>query len=376
MKRLITILLSLLIVLSMKAYDFQAGHLFYNVVDSAHQLVEVTYEYPYRVALYGRLRKVTIPPTVTYDSTTYTVVGIGATAFHDCPKLRRIRLPKTLLYIDSAALAELHSLDSIMLPEGLRRIGDAAFYHCKTLSSIHLPASVDSIGLNVFAYCHQLDRITVAPENPSYDSRQDCNGICRRDSDRLVATGPRTTFPDKLLGIGEQAFAYSPYIRQAILPDGLRHIDYAAFAGCDMLDTLRLPETLDSLGAWAFYGCKMLRHIHLPEALHSIPANCFAECNDLRELVLPASVDSLAERAFYFSGIRSAELKGVRYIGVECFAACRFLRTLTLSASLEEIAPYAFENCNALERIYIPLGTRKRFQKLLPKPYHKYLIER
>ena len=105
-------------------------------------------------------------------------------AFHDCPKLRRIRLPETLEYIDSAAMAELISLDSLDLPNGLRRISDAAFYHCPSLSYIDIPATVDSIGRNVFAYCRLLRRIFVDPDNPRYDSRNNCNGVCLSDSDQ------------------------------------------------------------------------------------------------------------------------------------------------------------------------------------------------
>jgi len=366
----------LLFPLTVLAYDFQAGHLFYRILDPIQRQVEVTYEDPYQARLYARLRVVTIPEHVWQDSVEYTVIGIGPTAFHDCPKLRRIRMPHTLQYIDSAAFAEALSLDSIMLPYSLHRISDAAFYHCPSLSFVDIPSTVDSIGHNVFAYCRLLRRIFVDPDNPRYDSRGNCNGVCLTDSDRLIATCARTTFPYDLRQVGEMAFMYSPYLRRAILPDSVHSIGYAAFAGCDVLDTVYLPPTLSSIGEWAFYACRRLRHVALPEAITSIPYACFAECNDLREITTPLGVDSLAERAFYFSGIRSANLRGVRYIGVSCFSGCRFLRSITLSSAFQTLAPTALENCNALQRIYIPVGQRKRIQKLLPEKYHKLIFER
>ena len=375
-RSLLSILLPLLLPLTVLAYDFQAGHLFYNIVDPILRQVEVTYEFPYHAKLYARLRVVTIPERVRKDSVEYTVIGIGATAFHDCPKLRRVRLPLTLQYIDSAAFAEALSLDSIMLPYSLHRISDAAFYHCPSLSFVDIPSTVDSIGHNVFSYCRLLRRIFVDPDNPRYDSRGNCNGVCLTDSDRLIATCSRTTFPYDLRQVGNMAFMYSPYLRRAILPDSVRSIGYAAFAGCDVLDTLRLPPTLNTLGEWAFYACRQLRHVELPDSITCIPYSCFAECNDLREITTPLTVDSLAERAFYFSGIRSANLRGVRYIGVSCFSGCRFLRTLTLSSRLETIAPTALENCNALQRIYIPVGQRKRMLKIIPEKYQKLIFER
>ncbi len=375
MKRSVSILL-LLLPLTVLAYDFQAGHLFYRIVNPLQQQVEVTYEDPYQVRLYARLRVLTIPERVMLDSTVFTVIGIGPTAFHDCPKLRRVRLPHTLQYIDSAAFAEALSLDSIMLPYSLRRISDAAFYHCPSLSFVDIPSTVDSIGHNVFSYCRLLRRIFVDPDNPRYDSRGNCNGVCLTDSDRLIATCARTSFPFDLRQVGDMAFMYSPYLRRAILPDSVHRIGYAAFAGCDVLDTLYLPPTLSSIGEWAFYACRRLRYVTLPDAITSIPYGCFAECTDLREITTPLGVDSLAERAFYFSGIRSANLRGVRYIGVSCFSGCRFLRTLTLSSALQTVEPTALENCNALQRIYIPMGQRKRIQKLLPEKYHKIIYER
>lgn len=368
-----TILLWALLPWSVWAYDFQVGHLFYSIVDS--QAVEVCYEYPDQVVLYKRLRKLTIPAQVTYEDRTYQVVGIGKRAFHDCPKLRRIKMPESLLYIDSAALAHMSSLDSLTLPSHLRRIGDEAFYRCTSLSYIDLPASVDSIGENIFLNCNKLRRITVDPFNMRYDSREECNGIVETSTGRLFATSTRTTIPNKLTWIGSQAFAYRSNLQQAIIPEGVETIGYAAFAGCIDLDTVSLPSTLDSLGEWAFYGCQSLRHIDLPQHIKRIPYNCFAECNSLREITIPDAVDSLAERAFYFSGLQVARLPRVRYIGYSCFAGCRFLHTIYLSANLQTIEPAALENCMALERIYVPFGHRKRIQKLLPKIYHKLIIE-
>lgn len=373
MRRTKYTILLLLLPLSLLAYDFQAGHLFYSIL--SEQEVEVTYEYPDAVKLYKRLRKLTIPAQVSDSDHTYQVVGIGRRAFHDCPKLRRISLPSTLRYIDSAALAELSSLDSLTLPDSLRRIGDEAFYRCTGLSYIDIPASVDSIGEQVFIGCTKLRRMSVAPENARYDSRQNCNGIIEKATGRLFATCTRTTLPDTIRWIDTQAFAYRSNIEEAFIPKGVKTIGYAAFAGCVELKTVTLPSTLDSLGEWAFYGCQSLKYIDLTEGLKTIPYNCFAECNDLREVTLPMSVDSLAKCAFYFSGIRIARLNNVRYIGASCFDGCRFLHSLYLSSNIEYIEPTALDNCTALERICIPVGQRKRIKKMIPKYYHKIIYE-
>ena len=55
-----------------------------------------------------------IPETVTYEGTTYTVTGIGHTAFYGCTNVNYVSLPKTIKNIDDRAFEGCTSLEYII----------------------------------------------------------------------------------------------------------------------------------------------------------------------------------------------------------------------------------------------------------------------
>ena len=86
---------------------------------------------------------VTIPACVTYEGTTYRVVGIGADAFRGAKSLTSVTLP----------------------PGSIRFIGEYAFNDC-SLTSITIPASVREIGQNAFLFCDKLKDFYISWESP------------------------------------------------------------------------------------------------------------------------------------------------------------------------------------------------------------------
>lgn len=55
-----------------------------------------------------------IPETVTYEGTTYTVTGIGHTAFYGCTNVNYVSLPKTIKNIEYRAFVGCTSLENII----------------------------------------------------------------------------------------------------------------------------------------------------------------------------------------------------------------------------------------------------------------------
>ena len=114
------------------AHDFEVDGIYYIVTSSADKTVRVTYRGPYYDSYsneyYG---SVTIPESVTYNGTTYSVTSIGYDAFYRC-----------------------YGLTSVTIPNSVTSIGDAAFYYCSGLTSVTIPNSVTSIGDDAFYYCN------------------------------------------------------------------------------------------------------------------------------------------------------------------------------------------------------------------------------
>ena len=96
---------------------------------------------------------ITIPETVEYNGTAYSVSGIGDMAFLWCPDLTSITIPNSVTSIGYGAFALCSSLTSITIPNSVTSIGESTFEGCSSLTSITIPNSVTSIGERAFYDC-------------------------------------------------------------------------------------------------------------------------------------------------------------------------------------------------------------------------------
>ncbi len=120
---------------------------------------------------------IVIPAEVSYGSKTYPVVGITKDAFVNCSSMTSLSLPNSIEFIGEYAFYGCTGLSSFSFPEGLKQIDSGAFFRCTGLTSVDLPSSLEKVGSNIFSLCSSLERLTVADDNPVYDSRENCNAI-------------------------------------------------------------------------------------------------------------------------------------------------------------------------------------------------------
>ena len=92
---LLSLLVALLTTLSTHAYDFKSGDLYYNI--TSYTTVEVTDHWS--PSNYQGLTTATIPESVTYNGTTYSVTSIGFGAFFCCTSLTSITIPNSVTSI-------------------------------------------------------------------------------------------------------------------------------------------------------------------------------------------------------------------------------------------------------------------------------------
>ena len=178
--------------------------------------------------------EITIPSQIALSNGSYTVVGLGEKAFSDCTALTNVQMPNGILYIGRYAFWHCEELTSINIPEGTQRLDYDCFACCKSVTSVYIPSSVTSITWdhNVFEGCTNLSTITVAEDNPVFDSRNRCNAIIETVENKLR--------------IG---------CKGTIIPDDIAIIGHSSFSNMGDLSGLTIPASVTNIIAYAFWGC-------------------------------------------------------------------------------------------------------------------------
>ena len=151
-----------------QAYNMYVNGVYYNIYDGDKAAVtyisySTTYvvgntQYPlYGVNCYNYYNKykntVTIPETITYDGTTYTVTTIESYAFANCGSLTGVSIPNSVTSIGNYAFYSCNGLTEITIPESVVSIGSYAFNYCSRLTNVIIPNSVSSIKESAFSGC-------------------------------------------------------------------------------------------------------------------------------------------------------------------------------------------------------------------------------
>lgn len=267
---------------------------------------------------------ITIPSTITYEGSTYTVTAIQ----------------------------------------------DYAFYLCSELISINIPSSVNSIGRLAFSCSPSLKAIIVNSDNPSFSS---VGGILFNKDKTILyhCPGGKTgnyVIPSTVKTIADYAFDHCEKINSVSIPDDVTSIGGYAFIECKALTNINIPASLTSLGECAFYGNECLSSpITIPSGVKKIPSSCFYNCSRLTSVNIPEGVEEIENMAFAFSNlIEEIKLPStIKKIGNGCFQYCYSLQKINIPEGITEIPDYAFYSCS-LNSIELP----KTIQKIGGKAFY------
>ena len=80
-------------------------------------------------------------------------------SFYNMRSLRKIRLSKNLIKVESRTFTECSKLQQIRIPDKVKSIGVQAFAGCKSLKSITLGKNVEEIAIGAFEDCPNLRKI-------------------------------------------------------------------------------------------------------------------------------------------------------------------------------------------------------------------------
>ena len=317
--------------------------------DSSTKTASVTYRGSSYSSYKGEYSgSVTIPETVTYNGTTYSVTSIGENAFYECSKLLSVTIGESVESIGECAFRECSLLSSITVPNSVTSIGERAFQDCSGLESVTIPNSVKSIGGYAFYDCWRLDSVTIGESVESigdnafygcglesisipnsvtyigYGAFHNCSVLCyvTINSDAIVN---RTYSSSSSI-----SNIFGSRVNEYIIGEDVKGIGNYAFYGCPSLKSITIAEGVTNIGVEAFKSCSLLSSVTIPNSVTSIADGTFSNCSSLASITIPNSVTSIGDYAFYkCSGLTSITIgENVTSIGDDAFYGCSHLTSI------------------------------------------------
>ena len=183
--------------------------------------------------------------------------------------------------------------------------------------------------------------------------------------------------PNSITHIGDQAFFGCRELNRVILQEGLVYIGESAFEHCFNLSSISFPSSLVHIGSRAFFACRNLTEIKLPPGLKEIRKQMFGACSNLSKIYFQGTITNIGEGAFSMCNSLTDIIipSGVHCIGNEAFSMCDNLFSISLPETITHIGDDVFRWCDRLKEIRIPVGSRSKFESLLPFKLHRLLVE-
>jgi len=287
--------------------EFTVGDLIYRVNNDNVSVTVIGH-----VDGYNAQGPLNIPESVSYGGHNYAVTTIGTSAFLYCFYLTSLSLPNSVTTIEgdafsyctgftgdlvipnsvttieSGAFFTCYSFDGdLVLGTGVTTIGNWAFNSCDGLTGVlNIPSNVESIGEDAFVYCN-FRGMEVDPENPNYDSRENCNAIITTATNELAFGCKSTIIPNTVTSIGKNAFKGVRGMTSIEIPNSVTTIGDNAFALCfDVTGDLTIPNSVTYIGESAFFQCEGLDgKLTLGESVSYIGDMAFRMCSHISEAV-------------------------------------------------------------------------------------------
>lgn len=265
-------------------------------------------------------------------------------AFESCINLTSVTFENGGVSIGDESFAYCTSLSSINL-NNVVDIGAYAFIGCKSLQTLDFPKNIQYVDDRAFADCSGLTSIVVEEGNHYYDSRDNCNAIIERATNRIIRGTNNTTIPNDVTTIGPSAFSGISSMTSITIPQNITSIEGGAFANCAGPNLLSITveegntaydsrnncnAIIETATNSLILGCKNTNMTILDD-LNVIGSYAFSNCADITSIRIPNSV---------------------KKIGKCAFRGCSGLTSVVIGNGVKIMEDYAFDGCSKLDNMY------------------------
>ena len=116
-----------------------------------------------------------------------------------------------------------------------------------------------------------------------------------------------------------------------------------------------IPNYIKTIGEDAFFGQSKLTSVTIPDSVTTIERRALMNTSALKNIEIPNSITSIGEDAFTDSGLINLTIPGsVIDIGIEAFSSCDVLQSVNISEGVKNIGARAFSDCSGLTTVIIP----------------------
>ncbi len=339
------------------------------------------------------------------------VTTIGSSAFRGCSGLTSVTIGNSVTSIGDYAFTGCSGLTSVTIGNSVTSIGYGAFSSCSGLTSVTIGNSVAIIGNYAFSGCSGLTSVTFhCQEIGSWFSGMNikevdipnsvtsiggfafshCSGLTTVDIPNSVTTIGAFAFefcsgmtsiniPNSVTSIGSGAFDFCSGLKKVIVPDlaAWCNISFDGYGANPLycakhiysdenteITDLVIPKSVTTIGDYAFYYCSGLTSVTIPSSVTSIGNYAFEYCSGLISVTIPNSVTSIGSGAFKgCSGLTSVTIpNSVASIGQYAFSGCSGLKKITSYIQEPFVAWYCWNNVNLSIPLYVPLGSKEKYQ--------------
>ena len=239
---------------------------------------------------------------------------------------------------------------TVTIPSSVTSIEEHAFGTSYYLNSISIPSSVKSIA--DAAFLNSGASVSVAADNPYYDTRRGLKCVMETATDYIVYTFRQSSIPEEAKGVRPWAMSSSPL--DVVLPAGCLDVMESAFRNNSSIVNLTLPASC-SVGDYAFYDCMDLKTITTPGGV-KLGKYTFSSCRSLIAVDLE-KFTSVGSGCFsYCKVIEELNIPEGYVIPGECFKECSSLLRLTVPSGCK-LGDYCFEDCDGLKSVDLYCST-------------------